>query len=87
MEIQEKWLKNLSGKSLPETVKNLLSLGSKFSVSFNKKDIKIDNLIADLEYVLLGVPEDRRNVLRAQATNVITNFTNEKNNKNSFIQN
>ncbi|XP_044749037.1 uncharacterized protein LOC123309796 [Coccinella septempunctata] len=86
IDIQEKWLKNLSNKTLPETVRNILSLGSKFSIPTTKKDIKVDSLIADLEYVLLGVSEDRRDVLRAQATNTITNFTHGNNNKSSSIQ-
>ncbi|XP_044745169.1 uncharacterized protein LOC123307032 [Coccinella septempunctata] len=86
IDIQEKWLKNLSNKTLPETVRNILSLGSKFSIPTTKKDIKVDSLIADLEYVLLGVTEDRRDVLRAQATNTITNFTHGNNNRSSSIQ-
>ncbi|XP_044749651.1 uncharacterized protein LOC123310247 [Coccinella septempunctata] len=84
--IQERWIKNLTNKPLPTTVKNILSLGSKFSVPTTKKDIKVDNLIADLEYALLTVPEDRRDVLRARATNMITNFTHENNKSDTFIQ-
>lgn len=86
VEIQERWIKNLTNKPLPTTVKNILSLGSKFSVPTTKKDIKIDNLIADLEYALLAVPENRRDVLRARATNMITNFTHENNKSDTFIQ-
>lgn len=85
IEIQEKWLKNLSKKTIPDTVKNLLSLGSKFSLPITNKDIKIENIIADVEYALLAVPENRRDIIRAQATNTITNLTHKNNMESSLV--
>ncbi|XP_044755068.1 uncharacterized protein LOC123314022 [Coccinella septempunctata] len=72
--IQDRWMMNLSNRELPENVKNLLSLGTKFSLPMTKNDVKIDELIADVENILLTVPERRKDTQRARVTNVITNF-------------
>ncbi|XP_045463451.1 uncharacterized protein LOC123673068 [Harmonia axyridis] len=83
---QDRWIKNLSDKEIPNTVKSLLSLGSKFSVTTTKKDINIDRIIADTEYILEAIPDGRKNVQRAKVTNAVTNYIHRPIEENSLIQ-
>ncbi|XP_044760791.1 uncharacterized protein LOC123318241 [Coccinella septempunctata] len=83
---QEKWIKNLSSKELPNTVKNLLSLGSKFSIPTTKKDVNIDRIIADTEYILEAIPAERKDIQRAKVTNVVTNYIHKPTEQNNLTQ-
>ncbi|XP_044754436.1 uncharacterized protein LOC123313562 [Coccinella septempunctata] len=74
LNIQDRWLKNISNKPIPEDVRSVLSLGSKFSLQATKKDIKLENIIADVEYIIGYIPEETREIQRARVTNIITNF-------------
>lgn len=83
----ENWLVNLTGQEIPEEVKHILSFGPKFSLNHNNKDFPIIDILKDVEYLIQNLPEDRdKNQVRAQCTNVITNFKNTlKNNKRTHM--
>ncbi|XP_044757062.1 uncharacterized protein LOC123315438 [Coccinella septempunctata] len=83
---QEKWIKNLSNKELPNTVKNILSLGSKFSIPTTKEDIDINRIIADTEYILESIPSERKDRQRAKDTNAITHYIHKSTNENTPTQ-
>ncbi|XP_045466655.1 uncharacterized protein LOC123675349 [Harmonia axyridis] len=70
--VPEKWFKNLSQTTVPEEVKTVLGLGSKFNVPLDHKEIHIKDLIADVESILDLVEEDRRDTLRAKIASIIT---------------
>ncbi|XP_044749738.1 uncharacterized protein LOC123310338 [Coccinella septempunctata] len=78
--VKEKWFKNLSTMEIPEEVKTVLSLGGKFSVPINPREVKVKNLIADVEGILDTVEEDIRDTLRAKTTNIITSFLHRNKN-------
>lgn len=82
---QNKWIKNLTTKQIPQSVNNLLSLGSKFIIQSTKKDVNIENIIADTEYILQGIPDERKNIQRARVTNAITNYIHKDLTSNSQI--
>lgn len=70
--VPEKWFKNLSQTTVPEEVRTVLGLGSKFNVPLDHKEINIKDLIADVESILDLVEEDRRDTLRAKIASIIT---------------
>lgn len=80
--VQEKWFRNLSQTEVPEEVKTVLALGSKFNVPVNQNDIDIKDLIADVENISDEVEEDRRNTLRAKTASIITNYIHKNKNIN-----
>lgn len=69
-----KWFINLTNITIPTDISDLLSLGPKFSVPTNKKDTNIARLVANVESIIEAHPPHTRDTLRAQATNIITNF-------------
>lgn len=71
---QEKWLKNYTRNELPDRVRNMLALGPKFALPTNNKDVKLENLLADTEYILSHIEIQNRDNYRAKVTNVVTNF-------------
>lgn len=83
---QHKWIKNLTNKEIPDTVKNLLSLGSKFSIPTTKKDVNIDRIIADTEYILEAIPDERKDIQRAKVTNTLTNYIHRPTKNTSLTQ-
>lgn len=69
-----KWFINLTDTVFPEEVKNLLSLGPKFSLPISPKELHAGRLLADIESILDKLPQNYRDIYRARVTNVITNF-------------
>lgn len=69
----EKWFKNLSRVDIPNNVKTLLSLGSKFSLQISTKDIPVNKLIADVEDILQKTQNTNRDLLRSKIASIITN--------------
>ncbi|XP_044764459.1 uncharacterized protein LOC123321021 [Coccinella septempunctata] len=70
---QDKWLKNLTGLQLPSEVKTFLSLGPKFSLVPQIRDIPIIELLATVETYNTSRNNNECNIIRAKVTNVITN--------------
>ncbi|XP_044751730.1 uncharacterized protein LOC123311725 [Coccinella septempunctata] len=71
---KQSWLVNLSGVELPEGVKTMLSLGPKFGVPPHNNQISIKKILSDVEYIISDLSERTRDIIRAQTTNIITNF-------------
>lgn len=65
---------NLSDVEIPLDVKKFLSLGFKFALYPSVDEISIERLLADIESILYGFDESKKNIFRAQITNQITNF-------------
>ncbi|KAK9872818.1 hypothetical protein WA026_019602, partial [Henosepilachna vigintioctopunctata] len=63
---QEKWLRNNSNCDIPLEVKQLLSLGPKHSLRVTPRDIKVDTLLADVEYAINNIDKDKQNYVRAK---------------------
>lgn len=83
--IQEKWFKNLSSIQIPEEVKTILALGSKFSIPMNPRELNIRSLIADVENILDTVEENKRDSLRAKISSIIANFLHRNKNITSHM--
>ena len=81
----DNWFVNTTNIEIPTDIKNFLSLGPKFSLPFLRKDINIPTLLSDVEFIIKQFPDEKRNIIRAKATNIITNFIhNPKNNDDKF---
>lgn len=74
---EECWIKNLTDIDVPADIKNFLALGPKFSVSPTKKDFSLVGLLADIDCITKKANTNDRNLLIAQATNIVTNFINK----------
>lgn len=70
---QDKWFRNLTSMTIPDEVKTMLSLGSKFSIATNTREISVNRLVADIENILDRTPTERKDLLRAKATSIVTN--------------
>lgn len=77
--VPDKWFKNLSQTEVPEEVRIILSLGSKFNVPLHQKEINIKDLITDIESILDLVEEDRRDTMRAKMASIITSHLHKNN--------
>ncbi|XP_044744509.1 uncharacterized protein LOC123306525 [Coccinella septempunctata] len=85
--VLEKWFKNLSQTAVPEEVRIVLGLGSKFSVPLDHKEINIKDLIADVESLLDLVEGDRRDTLRAKIASIITGHLHKNKNNTRATDN
>ena len=86
LQIQDNWIRDLSGCDIPSDIKKLLALGHKFSIEPNSKDIDLKKMLADIENIINLYPASNRNVLRAKVTNALTNFVNKPAN-NNYLRN
>lgn len=50
--INDKWFKSVSDINIPTEICNFLALGPKFNLPISTKDLKIDILLADVEFLL-----------------------------------
>lgn len=71
---KECWVKDLSGIDIPTDILQFLALGFKFSLSPNSKDVSIKRLLADIENMMFGFLDEKKNIVRAKITNILTNF-------------
>lgn len=70
----DKWLLNLTDVELPWFVQNTLSLGEKFNLPMNNKEIPTDRFICNIEPKLQSLGKKYRVNLRSKVCTVITNF-------------
>lgn len=70
----EKWFKNVSSIDIPSDISDFLSLGPKFSIPITGKEIKFETILADVENIIEETPTNSRDILRARATNIVTNY-------------
>jgi len=73
----KKWFRNLSDVTPPPEVITFLKLGPKFSLKPSIEDIDIPRLLATIEFNNLGTTDKEKNIIRAKATNIVTNFINK----------
>lgn len=72
---QPGWFSNMSGQAIPKQIESFLSLGPKFSLKTNIKDVQINKLLGDVEFILNNIDEEqKKNLMRAKTTEVITNY-------------
>lgn len=82
---EECWIKNLTDIDVPTDVKNFLALGPKFSISPGKGDFSLVGLLADIDCITKKVNTDDKNLLIAQAANIVTNFINKDIHPNNHL--
>lgn len=83
--VKSSWFKNLSNVQIPDDVVKILALGPKFSVAPNNRDLKARHILSDVENIVKNLSPQSQNIVRAQATNIITNFFYKNAGNNSFI--
>ena len=68
---------NLTSTTIPLDILNFLSLGPKFCLPTSKKNLDIKRLLMEVEGVIAHCNTlSNKDLIRAKATNVITNFLN-----------
>lgn len=83
---QPKWIKNLTNTQIPPDIQQILTLGPKFTIPPNPKDVNIPRLLGDLEAIISDIKvESDRNLYRAKYTNILTNFMRKKIGINSWL--
>lgn len=80
---KENWIKNLTTTDIPKSVSDFLSLGPKFSIPPTLQDLPIRTVLADLEWAILNLTHQTKELYKAQATNTITNFAHKYLNKHN----
>lgn len=70
-------LRNLTNAEIPHEIQNLLGLGPKFSILVPQKDLPINNLFVNMEYIenVREIDSDKNDV-RLTSANIISNFLN-----------
>lgn len=90
IKVKDNWLRNFTDVQIPDEVKQLLSLGPKFSVPTSSKDLPIVHTLSEIENLLRGLDTQTKNIYAARVTNIITNYlrTSEEHNffKNLYIK-
>ena len=71
---QDKWFRNLTTITFPEDIKQILSLGRKFSLCPTIKELNIPSLLADLETAIARFDTQQKDLFRNRFTNIITKF-------------
>lgn len=80
-------MQNLTGKNIPEVVKQTLTLGPQFAVKENSSEIDYSTLLADVEYCIKrkkNVDDDNQQLLRLNIAILITNYKTKNRNSNKF---
>lgn len=68
------WIKNLTDVEVPEDVQQLLSLGPKFCLPTSSRDVPIVHLLSEVENIICDQEPQKKNLLAAKVTNIVTNF-------------
>lgn len=77
-----KWIKNITGKSIPQPVQNILGLGHKFNLPIENKKTPVNEIIASLEPTIQRLENtDHRVELRNKLCNILTNHKRMRSNK------
>lgn len=70
-----KWFINKTDLEFPRNVENILALGEKFNLPYGEKNLPIEQLIIDTEYIInSNTDENIRTEKRNKVVNIITNF-------------
>lgn len=87
--INEKWIKNLTKKSIPEDVLYFLSLGEKYYINPNDKSKIIEETLTLVEDKIDLIPLGKRNDFRGRLSNGLQNYLHNNYNifSNSIIRN
>ena len=71
------WFMNLTEENVPNSTKIILGMGHKFSLPYNKKDLPIENIIAEVEDTLTSIADDlieEKNQIRRHISRSIFSF-------------
>lgn len=68
------WFKNLTSTTFPDNVAKMLALGPKFCVAPKNLDLDVKRLLSSVEFCISKISEAGRDLMRAQAANIITNY-------------
>lgn len=71
---KESWFSNFTDYVFPNDIAQLLRLGPKFAHSVPAKRLSIKTILADSEALVKFTSDETQDLLRAKATNAITNF-------------
>ncbi|KAL3281980.1 hypothetical protein HHI36_005183 [Cryptolaemus montrouzieri] len=81
-----KWFRNLTNIEIPKDISNFLSLGPNFGIKCtNKKVNSINKLLTDVENIIDEISLEHMDGLKAETTNIITNYINNPNNEKRSI--
>ena len=68
------WLNNISNKTIPNEIAEVLALGNKFSLPINhEKNLPITEYIACIESAIHEKPNEIKDTIRSDVVNIITN--------------
>lgn len=87
IKIKDNWLKNLSNVEIPQDINIFLSLGLKFCIAPTFNDISAVKILADVESLISKFDINKKNMFRAQVTNILTNFLHKPHKQNSYFNN
>ena len=71
----KKWIVNLSSTNVPTDILDFLSLGPKFALPVDGNSLDVKRFLMQIENTLTRCPDIDTNVVRAQVTNIVTNFS------------
>ncbi|XP_037028013.1 uncharacterized protein LOC119068513 [Bradysia coprophila] len=82
---QDKWLKNLTDKTLPKPVENILGLGQKFNLKVSNENTPTAKIIAGLEPMIHKLPQTAERIeLRNKLCNILTNHKKARTRKSTL---
>ncbi|XP_074025984.1 uncharacterized protein [Leptinotarsa decemlineata] len=82
---KENWIKNLSDIIIPEDIKHFLALGFNFSLPPTTTEVNIPNLLSDIENLITGFCDSKKNLFRAKITNIVTNFFQKPHDNKNYL--
>lgn len=82
IKIKDNWLKNLTDVVIPPDINIFLSLGYKFCIPPNTRDVCVAKLLADVELLISKFDNNKKNIFRARVTNVLTNYLHKPSSHN-----
>ena len=86
LKINNEWITNLTETNIPEHIKYILSLGSKFSTNEPIIPKKIENIITNIEAGIDELNTNDKELIRNKITNILTNNKNKLINSNKKIR-
>lgn len=79
---QEKWVKNLTNTDIPKNIMEVLALGPKFSIPYNRNNLPITDIIASVETCIDKLDKDTKNKVRSEIVNNIIEHKHKMNHIN-----
>lgn len=74
VKVSSGWFKNLTNVAFPDNVAKMLALGPKFCIAPRVADLNVRRLLSNVEFCISKISDSSRDIMRAQAANIITNY-------------